>query len=66
MQASPEECREHASRCRQLAVQATSAQAAAYLETARAWDQLAAEIEATAAFVKTMAEIEPRSEREAA
>ena len=66
MQATPQECREHAERCRQLAVQATRAQAAAYLETARAWDQLAAEIEATDVFIKTMAEIEPRSEREAA
>jgi len=58
---------EHAQRCRQLALRAPSAQAeVSYLDTARAWEQRAAEIEGAQAFVKTMAQIGVRSEPEAA
>lgn len=67
MRADPYECREHAARCRQLALGATTAQAkASYLETARAWEQLAAEIEGAQAFIRTMAEIVGRSESDLA
>lgn len=66
MRTNPRECREHAQRCRQ-ALRAPSAQAeVSYLDTARAWEQLAAEIEGAQAFVKTMAQIGVRSEPEAA
>lgn len=66
MGADPEECREHAERCRQLALDATTAEARdAYLEAALAWDQLAAEIEGAQAFIKTMAEIVAQGEPEA-
>ena len=67
MRTNPRECREHAQRCRQLALRAPSAQAeVSYLDTARAWEQRAAEIEGAQAFVKTMAQIGVRSEPEAA
>jgi hypothetical protein len=46
-----------------LARTATNAEArASYLETARSWEQLAAEIEGTEAFIRTMAEIVGRGE----
>jgi len=58
MRADPNEGREHAERCRQLARSATSAEArASYLDTAHSWEQLAAEIEGAQAFIRTMAEI---------
>jgi hypothetical protein len=58
MRADPNECREHAERCRQMARSATTAEArASYLETAHSWEQLAAEIEGAQAFIRTMAEI---------
>jgi len=67
MGADPYECREHAERCRQLALGAMTAQAkASYLETARSWEQLAAEIEGAQAFIKTMAEIVGRKEADLA
>ena len=67
MRTNPRECREHAHRCRPLALRAPSAQVkVSHLDTARAWEQLAAEIEGAQAFVKTMAEIGVRSEPEAA
>ena len=50
MQTDPDECREHAQRCH---AQVKSS----YLDTARAWEQLAIEIEGAQAFVKTLAEI---------
>jgi hypothetical protein len=65
MRADPHECCEHAERCRQLARAATTAEAReSYLETARAWEQLAAEIEGAQAFIRTMAEIVGRGEPE--
>lgn len=58
MQTDPDECREHAQRCRQLALRAPNAQVkSSYLDTARAWEQLAIEIEGAQAFIKTLAEI---------
>jgi hypothetical protein len=67
MRADPHECRDHAERCRQMARSATTAEAReSYLETAHAWEQLAAEIEGAQAFIRTMAEIvgrEPEPER---
>jgi hypothetical protein len=58
MRADPQECREHAERCRQMARSATTAEAReSYLETAHSWEQLAAEIEGAQAFIRTMAEI---------
>jgi hypothetical protein len=67
MRTDPRECREHAQRCRQLALRAPSAQIkVSHLDTARAWEQLAAEIEGAQAFVETMAEIGVRTEPEAA
>jgi hypothetical protein len=65
MGTDPEECREHAERCRQLALDAATAEAReAYLEAARAWDQLAAEIAGAQAFIETMAEIVGQGEPE--
>jgi hypothetical protein len=65
MRADPHECREHADRCRDLARTATTGEArASYLETAQAWEQLAAEIEGAEVFIRTMAEIVGTSETE--
>jgi hypothetical protein len=65
MRADPQECREHADRCRDLARTATTTEArTSYLETAQAWDQLAAEIEGAEVFIRTMAEIVASSESE--
>jgi hypothetical protein len=65
MRADPNECRDHAERCRELARTATSAEAReSYLETAQAWDQLAAEIEGAEVFIRTMAEIVGRGDPE--
>jgi hypothetical protein len=67
MQTDPDECREHAQRCRQLALRAPNAQVkGSYLDTARAWEQLAIEIEGAQAFIKTLAEIAGNSEPKAA
>jgi len=67
MPGSPFECREHALHCGQLALKAPSAEAKlAFLETARGWETLAAEIEGDEAFLKTMDEIELKAESKAA
>jgi hypothetical protein len=65
MRADPHKCREHAERCREFSRTATSAEAReSYLETAHAWDQLAAEIEGAQVFIRTMAEIVGRGDPE--
>jgi len=64
MRADPQECREHAERCRELARIANAEARASYLETAHSWEQLAAEIEGAQAFIRTMTEIVGRGEPE--
>ena len=63
----PQKCREQALCCKQLALKTPSAQAkASFLDLARDWKQLAAEIEGDDRFLKTMADMECWDKPEAA
>ena len=61
MPGDPKECRMHAAKCRGLATQATTPSAKeAFANLAEHWDRLASELESAEAFLRAMAEIEPK------
>jgi hypothetical protein len=61
MPGNPEECRRHAANCLRLAEQAPSPEVREhFLTLAERWQQLAAELESTQAFLEAMDQIAPK------
>jgi hypothetical protein len=59
MPGNPEECREHAANCRQLAQSASVATAReAFLNLANTWERLASELESAQRFLQAIDTIE--------
>ncbi len=55
MPGTPSECKEHAANCREFATRTTDSEAQQhFLRLAFLWDQLAAELESTPAFLNTV------------
>ena len=55
MPGTPSECKEHAANCREFAIRTTDRKAKQhFLRLAFLWDQLAAELESTPAFLDTV------------
>jgi hypothetical protein len=60
MPGDPEECREHAAHCRELAAAAgASAARKTIIALAEHWERLANELESAQRFLKAMGSIEP-------
>jgi len=61
MPGDPQECREHATNCRQLAETATNETARrAFENLAATWERLASELESATLFLQAMEDIEPK------
>jgi hypothetical protein len=62
MPGDPKECRLHAANCRKLAEAATSPDAKEhFLNLARQWDHLAADLESADIFIRTMVDLQKPS-----
>jgi len=60
MPGNPQECRKHAANCKRFAAKADTPEAKEhFIGLATQWEQLAAELEASRRFLKTLQEIEP-------
>ena len=60
MPGDPKWCKQHAENCRRLAAESpTVSDRSRFLALADIWDRLAAELETTEPFIRTMQEIEP-------
>jgi hypothetical protein len=61
MPGNPNECRQHAANCRQLAAEATSvAGRDTLMNLAEGWERLARELESAESFTKAIQEIDPK------
>jgi hypothetical protein len=61
MPGDPNECREHAAHCRELAARADTPPArATFLELAKHWERLATELDSAQRFLKAMGDLEPK------